>query len=296
MSKRRILAVLAASLLCIQPFFGQDAGIIDFIDGCKSYSVGDWTSAIFSLKKATASDSGNTAETYYMLINAEMNTGDYANALDDCVYYLEEFKGSLYEPNIVYSKGRCYFSLAEYDKAIITLSDFCHQYDGHDMYASSLFWIGESFYACYQYDDAKVMFERIVSEFPDDSKAPASQYRIETISQRDREEKLLYLLKQTGEEYLFAKEEYEKQLKVYSSETTADTRAKLLEAQKKNMELEEKYQALELEMESLKATIANGISQPLESSSEETLFEMLKQKAVETRLLLEKRNSQKSNK
>ena len=49
---------------------------------------------------------------------------------------------------------------------------------------------------------------------------------------------MLYLLKQTGEEYLSAKEDYEKQLRQYNSESVALTRQKLQETQIRNEELE----------------------------------------------------------
>lgn len=286
--KKKVLTAVLSAVLFLQPLLAQNAAVSAFLDGCKAYTSGDWTTAVFSLKKAASFEENNNAETYYMLINAEIYSGDFKSALDTCVYFLEEFKGSFYESNVVYLKGRCFYSLGEYDKAVITLSDFCHQYEGHDMYPSSLFWIGESFYACYQYDDARALYQRVVSEFPDDVKAPACQYRIETISQRDREEKLLYLLKQTGEEYLFAKEEYEKQLKVYSSDTNAGTRAKLYEAQRKNAELEEKYNTLQRELEAVKG----GYQLPATSGPTEAELDLLRQlrlKAEETKFLLESR-------
>jgi len=287
---KKILSAVFTAALFIHPVFSQDAAVSAFLDGCRSYTSGDWTSAVFSLKKAASFEANNNAETFYMLINAEIYSGDYKSALDDCFYFLDEFHGSFYESNVVYLKGRCFFSLGEYDKAVITLSDFCHQYETHDMYPSALFWIGESFYACYQYDDARALYQRVITEFPDDAKAPACQYRIETISQRDREEKLLYLLKQTGEEYLFAKEEYEKQLKVYSSDTNAGTRAKLYEAQRKNAELEDKYQALQKELEAIKS----GIELPSQvhngpSEEEKDLLRKLRLKAEETKFLLEQK-------
>lgn len=291
---KKLSVLLISSFVCLASLSAQNAAQDAFLDGCKSYSSGDWTGAIFSLRKAASFDATNTAETYFMLINAEIYSADYYSALNDCNYFLSEFKGSFYESNVIYLKGRCFYSLGEYDKAVITLSDFCHQYDKHDMYASGLFWIGESFYACYQYDDAKALYQRVVTEFPDDAKAPACQYRIETINQRDREEKLLYLLKQTGEEYLFAKEEYEKQLKVYTSESTASTRNKLYEAQRRNAELEEKYSALERELEALKAGMNVDADENTEDLSEENeLLRVLKRKAEETRILLNARSGKK---
>ncbi|MCQ2597586.1 MAG: tetratricopeptide repeat protein [Treponema sp.] len=293
-SKKLVTTVISVCLFSAA-LLGQSKSAAEsaFLDGCKAYSAGDWTTAVFSLKKAASFDTNNNADTIYLLINAEIYSGDFQSALDDCVYFLDEFRGSFYEPNVIYLKGRCFYSLGEYDKAVITLSDFCHQYENHDMYASSLFWIGESFYACYQYDEARALYQRVVSEFPDDAKAPACQYRIETIGQREREEKLLYLLKQTGEEYLFAKEEYEKQLKVYTSETSAGTRAKLYEAQKKNAELEEKYRKLENELREFKiaAGIIDAASAEAQAKSEldkeQELLELLKAKAEETRYLLQ---------
>jgi len=287
--KKKILTAVLSVFFFAQPFFAQNAATSAFLDGCKAYTSGDWTTAVFSLKKAASFEENNNAETYYMLINAEIYSGDFQSALDSCIFFLEEFNGSFYESNVVYLKGRCFYALGEYDKAVITLSDFCHQYEGHDMYSSALFWIGESFYACYQYEDARSLYQRIVSEFPDDVKAPACQYRIETISQRDREEKLLYLLKQTGEEYLFAKEEYEKQLKVYSSDTNAGTRAKLYDAQRKNAELEKKYNELQRELDAIKG----GYKLPSSSGPTEAELELLRQlrlKAEETKFLIESRS------
>ncbi len=297
--KKILISLLMTFSLFVMPVFAEDTAVSAFVEGCRAYSGGDWSSAIFAFRKAVSFSETNTPETNFMLINAEIYSEDFRNALDDCEMYLENFPGTSYESNVIYMKGRCLYVLGEYDKAVITLSDFCHQYPGHDMYPSSLFWIAESFYACYQYNDAVSLYQRIVYEYPEDAKAPASQYRIETIGQREREEKLLYLLKQTGEEYLFAKEEYEKQLKLYSPESQINTRKKLSEAELRNMELEEKYKALEEELNTLKAAIAENpeyftergerITRP-EETEEQRLIRELKTKAAETMILMKVRD------
>ena len=308
--KKKIFLSLLSFVFFFKPVFAYSSGDAAFLEGCRAFADGDWTRAIFSLKQAASFEENNTPETYYMLINAEIYSGDYKSALDDCEWYLNLFANSLYDSHVTYLKGRTLYSLGEYDKAVITLSDFCHQNERHDMYAAALFWIGESFYACYQYDDAAALYQRIVTEFPADGKAPASQYRIETIRQRDREEKLLYLLKQTGEEYLFAREEYEKQLKLYSKDTESSTRLKLLDAQQRNLELEEKYRELEQELENVKAqrqaalnaaeeeaakadAIVSGIKKAEEERKEEELrlLQELMKKAAETKILLENQNN-----
>lgn len=250
---KKIIAVLA--LICSFSFFAfsSESASMAFVEGCKAYSTGDWSSAKIMLKKAVSYTQNQNADTYYMLISAEINAGDYKGALEDCNYYLEHFKNSIYYPRISYQKGKLLYNLGEYEKSIIALSDFCHQYENNELYPYALFYIGESLYEGYRYNDALEIYDRVVTEFPDFEKVSAAKYKIESISQRSREEKLLYLLKQTGEEYLSAKEDYEKQLRQYNSESVALTRQKLQETQIRNEELEKQIADLQMEVASLKA-------------------------------------------
>lgn len=250
---KKIIAVLA--LICSFSFFAfsSESASMAFVEGCKAYSTGDWGSAKIMLKKAVSYTQNQNADTYYMLISAEINAGDYKGALEDCNYYLEHFKNSIYYPRISYQKGKLLYNLGEYEKSIIALSDFCHQYENNELYPYALFYIGESLYEGYRYNDALEIYDRVVTEFPDFEKVSAAKYKIESISQRSREEKLLYLLKQTGEEYLSAKEDYEKQLRQYNSESVALTRQKLQETQIRNEELEKQIADLQMEVASLKA-------------------------------------------
>ena len=250
---KKIIAVLA--LICSFSFFAfsSESASMAFVEGCKAYSTGDWSSSKIMLKKAVSYTQNQNADTYYMLISAEINAGDYKGALEDCNYYLEHFKNSIYYPRISYQKGKLLYNLGEYEKSIIALSDFCHQYENNELYPYALFYIGESLYEGYRYNDALEIYDRVVTEFPDFEKVSAAKYKIESISQRSREEKLLYLLKQTGEEYLSAKEDYEKQLRQYNSESVALTRQKLQETQIRNEELEKQIADLQMEVASLKA-------------------------------------------
>ena len=138
-----------------------------------------------------------------------------------------------------------------------------------------MFYIGESLYEGYRYNDALEIYDRVVTEFPDFEKVSAAKYKIESISQRSREEKLLYLLKQTGEEYLSAKEDYEKQLRQYNSESVALTRQKLQETQIRNEELERQIADLQMEIASLKAENEQQISMLAESYAQNESLENL---------------------
>jgi len=249
---KKITAV-AAGLVLMGSVFALDSGMTAFQDGLTAYGRGEWESAVFLLKKAAGYPENFNADTYYMLITSEVYAGDNSEALDDCDIFLENFSDSLLKPRVDYLKGRILYNLGDYEKSIMVLSDFCHEYDSDEMYSYALFYIGESLYAGYKYDEASSIYERVVTDFPEAPKVTAAQYRLDSISQRSREEKLLYLLKQTGEEYLFAKEEYEKQLRMYNSENVASTKQKLLDAQRKNQELEQRILELEEQMTELQS-------------------------------------------
>ena len=301
---KKILAFLLVAGTVLFGVSASESATSAFVEGCRFYSEGEWASAKMLLKKAVAYSENLTPDVYYMLISAEVYDGDYKAALDDCNIYLENFPKSLYVSNISFQKGYSLYNMGEYEKAIIALSDFCHQFEDSELYSSALFYIGESLFASYQYEEASSIFERIVTDFPESAKAPAAQYRIESILQRAREEKLLYLLKQTGEEYLSAKEEYEKQLKMYNSDSVNTTRQKLAEATSRNEELERQILDLEHQLSAVKTEEAytyissNAVkytddidvpnSEPYDETKEQ--IKLLKQKALEAQKMLEEQD------
>ena len=303
----------ALFLLCVAFSFSaaaSESAASAFAEACKAYSKGDWADAKFMLRKAVSYKENLNPDTFYMLITAEVYDGDNKNALDDCDFFLENFPDSMYYSRVYYQKGKLLYSLGEYEKCIIVLSDYCHRYEKDELYSFALFYIGESLFAGYKYDEAGSIYERIVTEFPESPKTPAAQYRLETILQRGREEKLLYLLKQTGEEYLAAKEDYERQLRLYNSEAVDSTRKRLAAAQTRNDELENKVRALEMEIESLKSDRSDSerrynellserenepdIPAPLPFDETRNQVKILKLKALEAQNLLDSKKTQKT--
>lgn len=298
----------AVTVICVSVLMyaaASESAASAFVEACKSYSKGDWSDAKFQLKKAVSYKENLNPDTYFMLVMAEVYDGDNKNALDDCNFFLESFPNSLYYARVYYQKGKLLYSLGEYEKSIVVLSDYCHLYEEDELYSYALFYIGESLFAGYKYDEARSVYERIVTEFPESPKTPAAQYRLETILQRGREEKLLYLLKQTGEEYLSAKEEYERQLRLYNSEAMDSTRQKLTAAQARNESLEKQVADLELEIAALKNNQAESdrIIQELKDAGEKDIpapepfdekkyqLKILKEKALEAQKMLDERKS-----
>ena len=243
MGKMKIRNALILAF-CFLPVFSpslyaSSSSYADFlVQGYEAYGREDWTSAAFFLRKSAAVKENDTAEIWYMIIMSQVYLEDYENAVRDCDYFFEKFSDSELLPYVQYQKGRALHYLGQNENALILLSDFCHQHPSHAMYPSGLYWIAECFYEDFNFSAAKSIYEKIVSDFPDDSKAAGSKIRLEMIAQREREEKLLYLLKVTGEEYLSSRENYEKQLRQYQTEDTMGLRKKLQEANEKIEELE----------------------------------------------------------
>lgn len=184
----------------------------------KAYAAADYPSAVMLFRRALTDPQNESDSSLYMLVMAEILSKSYKAAYADMTYFLQNYPDSGYAPLIEYQQGRCLFFMGEYDKAVLALSDFCHQRPKHEMYPSALFWIAECFYAGYNFEQARPLYERIVDDFPKDAKAIEAKYRLDAINQRLREEKLLYLLQQTGESYLSSKENYEKALRRYELE------------------------------------------------------------------------------
>ena len=303
--KRFFTAGLFFAVLSVYLFSASaGSGTSAFVEACKAYTKGEWSEAKFMLKKAVTYPENMNPDTYYMLISSEIYDGDNRGALDDCNFFIDNFPQSIYYSRICYQKGRLLYTLGEYEKSVIVLSDFCHRYGDDELYSYALFYIGESLFAGYKYDEACDIYERIVNEYPDSPKTPAAQYRLETILQRGREEKLLYLLKQTGEEYLAAKEEYERQLRLYNSETIDATRQKLNAAQAKNEELELQVAALERQLEELRNSVPEAVENaeavpaaekevpaPAPYDENKDRIRLLKQKALEAQKMLDDKNA-----
>ena len=220
-----------------------------------------------------------------MLIMAGMHSKSYKAAFSDASYFLQNYPESKYAPLIKYQLGRSLFYLGEFDKAVLALSDFCHQNPKSDMYPSALFWIAECFYAGYNFEQARPLYERVVDDYPKDAKAVDAKYRLDSINQRLREEKLLYLLQQTGESYLSSKENYEKALRRYELENAMGLRAAQEEAMPQNEFTTENKEAAD-DAAAQKTESAVAEAAPVETpapaeSAKETSKEIVKERKAE---------------
>ncbi|MCR5317404.1 MAG: tetratricopeptide repeat protein [Treponema sp.] len=215
--------------------------------GLEAFRMKDWASSVVFLRQAVSVPAYSTANTWYMLIMSEMYAGEFSAAVKDCDSFLNNFADDPLCNAVQYQKGRGLHYLSRNDSAVLVLSDFCHANPGDPMYASALYWIAECFYEDCDYATAEPLYERVVNEFPTDAKVPDAKFRLEEIKQYGREEKLMYLLKMTGEEFLSSRENYERQLREYQTQDMVGLRSQLGDAQKRIKELETQSSKSELE-------------------------------------------------
>lgn len=243
MGKKVITVVAVLCLLaCTAGFSAETSQNSLLVQGLEAYRRGDWTSAIFFLRKAGTQPANINAETWYVLVMSEMYAGDYDSVLSDGTWFLSRFPGSTYVPQIEYQMGRSLFIKEEYDEAVSSFTAFCNGYPDHELVPSALFWMAESLYQTFHFDEAAPIFERIVQEYPDSSKVTEAAFRIELLNQRDREEKLLYLLRVTGEEYLAAREDYERQLRESQTDEEVNLRKAVVSLQGQVTELQKQLE------------------------------------------------------
>ncbi|MBQ9207188.1 MAG: hypothetical protein IJ158_10835 [Treponema sp.] len=236
--------------------------------GADAYKNEDWTSAIFFLRKAVSAPGSTNDETYFMLIKSEIYAGEYRQAQNDCEKFMERFAASPYLEYVQYQNGRLLHLLARNEDAILSLSDFCHQNAESELYPLALFWIAESFYDEYNFESARGLYERVVTDFSACEKAPNAQYKLDLIERRAREEKLLYLLKVIGEENLSTREEYERQLRIYALEDDRGIKKSLIDAEARIAELEALLEGGGYPVESTEIAVAEEapVQQQVESA------------------------------
>lgn len=277
----RILTVYAALFLCAAVFLSaRDAQAEytasalnygyadDLVYGLEAYKNKDWSNALFFLRKASGLSETSSEEIWLLMILTEMNVNDYDAVLRDADIFMRRFPSSSYIPNIEYQRSLARFGLEMYDEAAKGFSAFCGNYPSHVLTPSALFWAGESLYRQYEYANAMPFYTRVVSEYEGSDKYAESLYRIDLLKQREREEKLLYLLRVTGEEAVAAREEYERQIKKAESEEAISLKRRIRVLEEQLTALQTTYEAEKLQKEELNGKILELTSVNRELSAE----------------------------
>ncbi len=218
--KQTVISCLFVLFFCSTVAFAQSAstageyGKVDdsLVKGLEAYRGQDWTTASLMLRDAIESGSGDNDTVWYMMIMSQIYAGYYESALNNCSHFERIFADSPMKQGLLYHKGRVLHLLGRNQEASTVLADFCIGNADSPMYVSALFWLAECFYDECDFVSAESIYSMIVSEHSSDAKAVDAGERLEEIGRSERERKLLYLLKLTGEEYLSLHEDYDRLL------------------------------------------------------------------------------------
>ncbi|MDR2701015.1 MAG: tetratricopeptide repeat protein [Spirochaetaceae bacterium] len=150
----------------------------------------------------------------YWISTAEITLRKYNEALAD-LEALAKIR-SRWSTEIPYNRGRCYFYLGEYEKALVNFGGYIESLEENDLRrAVSFYWMGESLFAMGRLDSAANAYSLVIDKFPYSVKYEASCYRMELISQKKVEAELLALLKWSHEESIRSLEDYRARERIY---------------------------------------------------------------------------------
>lgn len=272
-SGKTFFAVCCALFLCAASFAQtQDASRYaygeDLVYGLEAYKNKDWSNALFFLRKASGVKESSSEEVWLLMILTEMHVGDYYAVLRDADIFSRRFSASPYIPNIAYQVQLARFGLGLYEESAQGFSAFASNYPDHPLLPSALFWAGESFFRQYEYARALPLYKRVADEYPESPKHAESVYRIELLKQREREEKLLYLLRVTGEEAASAREDYERQIKLLQGEEALSLKRNVQKLEEQLAVLQNSYEESRTQNEALNARVDELISENAQLTSD----------------------------
>lgn len=261
------LVLCAVSLVQAQdaPRYAYDE---DLVYGLEAYKNKDWSNALFFLRKASGVKESSSEEVWLLMILTEMHVSDYYAVLRDADVFSRRFPSSRYIPHIEYQIQLARFGLGLYEESAEGFSAFAATYSDHPLLPSALFWAGESLYRQYEYARALPLYKRVVDEYPESSKYAESVYRIELLKQREREEKLLYLLRVTGEEAASAREDYERQVKLLQGEEALSLKRNVQKLEEKLAALQTSYEESRQQNEALNTRVNELISENVQLTSD----------------------------
>jgi len=186
----------------------------EFLDiGLSLYSEALYTESI-ALLRCIPSGDPLYPDALYWISMSEIALRKYNDALTD-LEKLAKLK-SRWSGEILYNRGRCYFYLGEYEKALVNFGGHIESLGDEDLgRAVSFYWMGESLFALGRLDSAANAYSIVIDQYPYSVKYEAACYRLELISRRKVEGELLALLKWSHEESIRSLEDYRARERIY---------------------------------------------------------------------------------
>lgn len=142
---------------------------------------------LFSLNLAVAAPSQmqDTSRHLYDRVMEEFKHKDYEAALAGFRFFLELHGQSSLAANAQYWIGECHFRLGHYKEALKSFYDVVSYYPLSPKLAASSLKIGQTYTKMKDHEKARMMYERVVDQYPDSSEAEIARKALETIAARN---------------------------------------------------------------------------------------------------------------
>jgi len=271
---RKALAPVLIVLLCLSPlllFAQSPSASSDLKDGIDQFKIGQYDKAILLFHNVILDPSAGAQKpaAYLLIAKSYMAIGKLDDAEHNLEFYLANYSGAQDYEEALYQKGRLLFLQDDFESAIQALQSFLKAYPESAFASSAWFWAGESLYGLGRLDDALIIYQKIVADYPTSAKVEASQYKLSLIQLRKKEVELSKLLKWSHEDLLKSVEEYQNRERVYeqaieayqkrlSASATDEDRKAIADLQQELAQKTEEANQLSAQLAKLNAAAAPG--------------------------------------
>lgn len=189
--------------------FADEAAITLFDKGKTYYSNGKYLEALYFFNELIEEESSDfTADAYFWLAKSYLAAGEIENAEVTLEYFLLNYTRNSHYNEGFYYKGRIFYMQKKYDKSLELFNRFIRSDPFSPFTSNAYYWIGDCLYKTGHFNEALVVFKKVVDDYPAGFKKEAAQYKISLIDYRFKEEELLRLIRWSHEESTRTIEDY----------------------------------------------------------------------------------------
>ena len=144
---------------------------------------------LFSLNLAVAAPSNmqDSSRHLYDRVMEEYKHRDYVAALAGFRFFLELHGQSSLAANAQYWVGECQYRLGRYKEALKSFYSVVSYYPLSPKLAASTLKIGQTYTRMKDHEKARMMYERVIDEYPESGEAGLAQKALDAASMREEE-------------------------------------------------------------------------------------------------------------
>jgi tol-pal system protein YbgF len=141
----------------------------------------------FNLAVAAPANMQDSSRHLYDRVMEEFKHRDYEAALAGFRFFLELHGESSLAANAQYWVGECQYRLGRYKEALKTFYHIVSYYPLSPKLAASTLKIGQTYTRLKDHEKARMMYERVVDQYPESAEADLARKALDSAAMRDEE-------------------------------------------------------------------------------------------------------------